>query len=539
MKKHIWLVLILVVGAGLRFYHNTDISLWHDEAFSALLVRYSWPEMMYRIGLDVHPPMYYIFLRFWHYIFGDSLLALRGMTIFFGVGTIVAAWGFVKQAFKNEKLALWTALLVAVNPFQVQYATEARMYTMGAFFAVLAAYFITRALHAQHDLYSDQKLNMPHLPKDISLKKVMYWNYLGFVLSIIILIYTHYYLFFTAAALCFYALVYHLFHYRAKITRYGLLALSYVAIVAAYVPWLKTFLFQYGQVGAGYWIPPMDRWSIPTTIYQLTLGFGFDISKPKTQYLVGAVFVVMLVILFRFLRKTQMFEKWLVLLAIIAPFAGSVLFLVLAKLKGSNSSVYLVRYFLYTSAFFSVVIAVWLGQLKWKKFAFVCLLVYSLINLFAFSSYWKDVDIQNRPGMAAASKYLQANVEPQHKLFVGTSFEFFNFKYYWYGENSIPDTTPGVVATTAVRPLLFTGGTKHAKEISHFAGSAILTDGDLVPNFSEGTKRGDTVWLLWTNAFGSNKPEVPKNWEQKDEKGYADVRPYLGTWVIVTQYLVR
>jgi uncharacterized membrane protein len=105
MKKYFYIIAILITATVLRFYHNLDISLWHDEAFSALLINYSWPEMMYRIGLDVHPPMYYIFLRLWHYIFGDSLLSLRGMTIFFSVGTVWAAWLFVKTAFQNEKAA--------------------------------------------------------------------------------------------------------------------------------------------------------------------------------------------------------------------------------------------------------------------------------------------------------------------------------------------------------------------------------------------------------------------------------------------------
>ena len=61
MKKYFWLIVILLIGAILRYYHNTDISLWHDEAFSALLIKYNWSEMMYRIGLDVHPPAYYVF----------------------------------------------------------------------------------------------------------------------------------------------------------------------------------------------------------------------------------------------------------------------------------------------------------------------------------------------------------------------------------------------------------------------------------------------------------------------------------------------
>jgi hypothetical protein len=75
--------------------------------------------------------------------------------------------------------------------------------------------------------------------------------------------------------------------------------------------------------------------------------------------------------------------------------------------------------------------------------------------------------------------------------------------------------------------------------MQHFEGTAILTDADLVPHFSEAVKTGDTVWLLWTNGFGGSKPEVPANWKQTDEAGFAEVRPYVGTWIIVTKYLVE
>lgn len=201
MKKHWPLLAVILIGLLLRFYGNLNISLWHDEAFSALMIRYGWSEMFYRLGLDVHPPMYYVFLRLWHYIFGDSLLSLRSMSVFFGTATIWAAWAFVKQAFKNEKAALWAAILVAINPFGLQYVTEARMYTMGAFFAVLAGYFLVKALDEQNQLAAQAKANMPNLPTSINLKKKMIFSWLGFALSLIIIIFTHYYLFFTAAAL--------------------------------------------------------------------------------------------------------------------------------------------------------------------------------------------------------------------------------------------------------------------------------------------------------------------------------------------------
>ena len=291
MRKYFWIVVILVFGTILRFFHNTDISLWHDEAFSALLIKYPWGEMMYRIGLDVHPPMYYVFLRVWHYVLGDSLLSLRAFSVFFSVGTIWAVWLFVRTAFirsgqAGEKLALWAAALIAINPFQIQYATEARMYTMGAFFALLAAYFLVKALHYQSDKAKDESLAMPNLPSTTQDRRRMLWNYFGFTLSVIIIIYTHYYLLFAAAAICFYGLVYlYLHHQGSFFAKFRWLLLTFIVIVIAYIPWLKIFLFQYKQVGAGYWIPPMDKWSISSTLYTLLVGFSHDVNQSGVQKL--------------------------------------------------------------------------------------------------------------------------------------------------------------------------------------------------------------------------------------------------------------
>ena len=146
-----------------------------------------------------------------------------------------------------------------------------------------------------------------------------------------------------------------------------------------------------------------------------------------------------------------------------------------------------------------------------------------LTNLFQVWNYWHLLQVETKGGMADAAKFLNANVEPRQKLFVGSSFEFFNFKYY--------NQTP-------VAPLLFTDG-HHVKDLPHFAGTAILTDQDLVLNFSDATRHGDTVWLLWTNGFGGSKPTIPNNWSQIDEKSYNEVRPYVGTAIYVDEYKVN
>jgi uncharacterized membrane protein len=455
---------------------------------------------------------------------------LRGFSVFFGTATIWAGWLFTKEAFKNERAALWAALLLAINPFQMRFVTEARMYTFGAFFALLAAYFLVKALALQKELHKQEAMHMPHLPIDGKMRDSLIWNYVGFILSTIIIIYTHYYLFFTAAALGFYGLLYLYFHHKWDVKKYFWYLASWIFIGASFLPWLKTFLFQYKQVSAGYWIPKMDIWSIPATFWDMLLGTARDTAKSSTDIWLVVVTLFTILFFIRFLRKTESFHKWLVVLAVAAPFAGSLLFAVLAHLNGSQTSVFLDRYFLFASVFYSIALAVWLKEVRPYKVAVFLLAAYAAFNLWTFVYYWQGLNIAQKPGMAGAAKFLSTNVEPGQHVFLGTSYEFFNYKYYDFTYYPLP---------TGVRPLLFTGGRSRADQMSHVEGVALLTDEDLAANFADAVKSGDTAWLLWTYAFGSSKPELPANWVQVDEKEYPDVRPYAGTSIFVTEYKVN
>ncbi|MDQ3018892.1 MAG: glycosyltransferase family 39 protein [bacterium] len=511
---HHWqIITIAFAGLLVRLYQLTSISLWHDEAFSALLIKYSWSEMIYRIGLDVHPPMYYIFLRIWHYVFGNSLFSLRGMSVFFGVATIIAAYFFVKHVFNNAQAAVIAALLVAFNPFLVQYVTEARMYTMGSFFAIVAAYYLAIALRNQKQVYTE------HAHLNWKLQRLYVRPYIIFAVASAILILTHYYLLFTVAALALYAIWYHLKSYGFTFKYYGWLIASGALIALSFLPWLKIFLFQYKQVGNGYWIPPMDSWSIPNTLFEMIVKIG---NPSKYELLLVTLATVW--IISRVIKKYSNNEKWLLISLFIAPFAGAILFYVLAQLNDQSSSVYLVRYFIFTSAFYAIIIALYLHTFTTKHIRNVLVIVLCGMHLYAIGYYWNQIDVATKPGMAALSAFTNANVEPNHKLYVGSSFQFFNFKYY---------------NKSGVTPLLFSGGQSDTSNMPHFAGTAILTNEDLVPDFNKATISGDTVWVIWTNGFGGAQPLVPDNWTRIDEKRFAEVRPYVGTFVTVTQYKVN
>src|SRR3989338_10168996 len=146
-KKALIILLFFALAVTLLEMVNlTKVSLWHDESFSALLVQYNFPEMISRIQMDVHPPLYYIVLRGWTDIFSNSLFSLRLFSVFFSFLTIFGVYLFINKAFKNSALALFASLLYTLSYFQIQYATEARMYSMGTFWVVICGYLFLKAL---------------------------------------------------------------------------------------------------------------------------------------------------------------------------------------------------------------------------------------------------------------------------------------------------------------------------------------------------------------------------------------------------------
>lgn len=496
MKK-IYLILILLVGALLRFYNNTAVALWHDEAFSALYIKYGWGEMIHRIILDVHPPLYYFILRLWSYVFGYSLLSLRSLSILFGVLTIWAAYKFVLKAFKNESWALFSALLIAINPFQIQYSLEARMYTLGTFLLMYSSYILLKALEGNKK-------------KD--------WIIFGILTAASL--YTHYYLVFSIFAQGLYILYYILKYHKLDFTNWRAnhlvnAALSVLITTILYIPWLPAFNEQRARVQASYWIPPMDRWSIPGTIWKMVFG-GTGINRPT----LAIATLIGIMILFYFIRKIKLQEKWLIVLSLTIPFLAAVVL----SLK---TAIYLDRYFVFASLFMSIILGIAILQISKVSARRTLAIALIAVTTFVFFKNWSELDVKafgssqvKKPGMSAASEYINERASRNNKIYVGSSFIYFTYKYYNH-----TGITPRLISSA---PL---------SSIPHFSGTAILTDQDLILDLNE-AKKNDNVWLIWTTGFGGSKPGVPGNWQVVEEQGYEDTPGFKG-WIIITRYHVN
>jgi len=140
------LLSIVALGGFLRLYHIGSKGLWLDEAFSVWLGWQPVGEMLgWLVRIDQHPPLYYTLLHFWMALLGDDPAAARALSAMCGTLTIPVIY-LLGRRLADEKVGLLAALILAVSPFHVRFAQEARMYTLLALNVSLALYALARLL---------------------------------------------------------------------------------------------------------------------------------------------------------------------------------------------------------------------------------------------------------------------------------------------------------------------------------------------------------------------------------------------------------
>ena len=128
------LTLILLLAAFTRIHHLTQQSLWLDESFTHAALRDLGP-----IGGpadDMHPPLYYVVLAGWTALAGDSVLALRGLSLFASLLTVPLVYQLARRTAPPQSpagrhwIALTAALLFALSDPDIFMAQEARNYAV-------------------------------------------------------------------------------------------------------------------------------------------------------------------------------------------------------------------------------------------------------------------------------------------------------------------------------------------------------------------------------------------------------------------------
>lgn len=134
---------IVLLAAVLRFHEIGRQSLWNDEGNTLRLVERPIPSLLENASHDIHPPGYYLALKAWWSLTGESEFALRAFSALAGLLTVACVYA-LGRALSAPGAGALAALLVAVNAFSVYYGQEARMYALLALCAAASMLIFAR-----------------------------------------------------------------------------------------------------------------------------------------------------------------------------------------------------------------------------------------------------------------------------------------------------------------------------------------------------------------------------------------------------------
>ncbi len=136
---------IMCLTALLGFYLLGHKSFWFDEGISITVVK---PGISTTINYIIHGGgnmgLYFLLLDPWIKL-GDSEFVVRSLSVVFAVLTIPVIVAIGARLF-NKWVGLLAALFLAVNPYFIRFAQEARSYTLLLLMGGLSSYILIRAV---------------------------------------------------------------------------------------------------------------------------------------------------------------------------------------------------------------------------------------------------------------------------------------------------------------------------------------------------------------------------------------------------------
>ncbi|OCQ94455.1 hypothetical protein BCD64_07170 [Nostoc sp. MBR 210] len=182
-REHIWLrvivISLLLLGIYFRFVNLDGKVYWTDEVYTSLwlsghpsteIIDEFYQGEVVNVGIlkqyqqinptqgissaiarlaiedSQHPPLYYFLAWSWSAWFGNSVAVIRSLSAVISVFSLIAIYYLCRELFALS-LTRWIAVsLVAISPFYILYAQEAREYSLWTLTIIIANYAMLLAL---------------------------------------------------------------------------------------------------------------------------------------------------------------------------------------------------------------------------------------------------------------------------------------------------------------------------------------------------------------------------------------------------------
>jgi mannosyltransferase len=401
------LMLLTFLAAIIRLLTMQNAGIWFDEAVSLLIAKNN----IYHIitgspGVSVNPPLYYILLHLWSWIAGGEIGA-RLLSVFFGLAAVIMAY-LLALRLMGERIALLTALIFTVSPFQVYYSQELRMYSLLTFLSL-------GIMHSTIGV----------LQRD----RIIDW--IGLVLFSIAGLYTHY---FTALviAVSIGLIIVSTYRQRAIIMK---AFIACIIIAALFAPWVPSFMNNTGEVYTAKSTAATEvHTNICPALFLLSTFKSFSIGNEQTISLVDyprAYFIIipacLIFILLFVLGMTGGLQRKKAIKMSMYIFVPIIITILISS---KMMDVYLNRYLIICTGPFDLLVSRGLSLLTERRRLFAFLIIF-LVGLSLTANFNRSLNPDyRREEFRQAALYVAQNACPGDRVSHPSIFTLYPFLEY-------------------------------------------------------------------------------------------------------------
>jgi uncharacterized membrane protein len=208
------------------------------------------------------PPLYFVLVRFWVQLFGDSVTVIRSFSAVLSVLAFPCLYWLCLELFESSLVGWLACALLAVSPFQLVYAQEARQYSLWTVAILLSSTSLLRAM------------------------RVNTWrSWAIYAATVALGLYSHLFFALVIIAHAIYVFVINNCRWRKRLKAYSL---SVLVASIAFLPWIVVILKNYQQalkMTAAQEIRPPVLYFVKSWLGNLSRNFidtGFSSSSPFT-----------------------------------------------------------------------------------------------------------------------------------------------------------------------------------------------------------------------------------------------------------------
>lgn len=275
--QKVFKVLILAaifITLVVRIYNIEQKNVWFDEVYSWKLSQESFTQIVALSSGDIHPPLYYIILKIWMMVFGDSVFAIRFLSVTLSMLSLIFIYKICNLIFKDSLQTFLVIFLYAVSPLNIYYSQEARMLNLNLLLCLGSIYYFIQLINNYG-------------------KK----NSFFYVIFSFLALYTHYF----ASFIIFTEFLIILFEYRSKVLSkqiFKKILWKIVIAVLLFLPWIPVFVSQTSKGQA--WRSQQGIWKVTVGVYEYFREMFFSYYAAYESNLVIYIVTVLTVFIILF-----------------------------------------------------------------------------------------------------------------------------------------------------------------------------------------------------------------------------------------------